>query len=415
MRKFVFISILAIMLLLSGCQYFTSGDKTSATGDVVLDGDFIFLNDSGDVNDSGVDNSSEVAADSSKDGVELTDDSSSVGIDESEVSYVVTVTEGELVSLDLEAVDPDGDSLDFEYTSPLNAQGRWQTEIGDEGKYLVTVTATDGKLSTSEDVLIIVKRANRPPTIECPPTITIKEGQELNVDCNIYDEEGDKMVISYEGWTTSRTKQTGFDDAGEYTVLVRASDQSGFSTKKVNVIVENVNRAPVIEPLDDITVMETNTVIVSPEVSDPDGDEVAVSFSSPLDENGRWETVDGDAGVYEVVVTATDGSAMSTDVLTITVTNINTAPVLKKIGDLTFEEGDLIVLPVNAYDPEGDNLTVSYEGFMGGKEYQTTYDDAGVYEETVTVSDGVLSTSETFTITIKDKNRAPVFVFGGDQ
>ncbi len=403
MKRIFFVAFVFVVLLLTGCQYF---EKSSQTGKVIDDSDFLFLNESNEsvpVNETPVVENVSVPSEEPE------------MVSEKDVAYTITVTEGDLVKLDLKAVDPDGDPITYTFTEPLNAQGRWQTKIGDEGRYLVTVTASDGKLSTSEDVLIIVKRANRPPVIECPDTVTVKEGETVNLDCNIYDEEGDNIIVSYGGWMTSSTKKTTFDDAGEYTVIVRASDGHGQTTKEVKVVVEDVNRPPVIEPIENITVMETNFVSVSPKVSDPDGDDVVVSFSKPLDENGEWQTEDGDAGTYEVTVTASDGQAVSKQKFTITVTQINTAPVLKPIDDITVEEGDLIRIPVNAYDPEGDKITVTFSGFMDSQEYRTTYDDAGVYQETVTVSDGVLSTSQTFTITVLDKNRPPVFVLGDEE
>ncbi len=393
--------ILGIMsiLVLSGCQ--TTPEDTGLTGKIILEeDDFIFLNETNKTMEE-ID-----------DAMEELDEVIEEPIAQ-DVAYTMQVVEGELVSLDLEAVDPDGDLLTYTFSEPLNAQGRWQTEIGDEGRYLVTVTASDGRLSTSEDILVVVDRANRPPIMECPETLSVDEGDSMMIDCNIYDEEGDNILISYEGWSTSSSKTTTYEDQGEYTVLVRASDGTSASTTKVTVTVNDVNRPPVIETIDDITLMETNTVTVVPIITDPDGDEVSVSFSNPLDNDGEWRTNDGDAGTYEVTMTANDGTNTVTESFSVTVTQINTAPVLKPIADFEVDEGELIMLPVNAYDPEGDQLFITYSGYMESEEYQTTYDDAGIYEQTVAVSDGVLTTSETFTITIVDQNRPPQFVFPG--
>lgn len=397
MKRFALVSLVILMLVLSGCQYLGLGqdNESDMTGKIILDDeDFVFLDE---------DNES-APADEPEEVEPVTD------VDEEDVAYTINVVEEDLVRLDLEAVDPDGDTIEYSFTAPLNEQGRWQTQIGDEGKYLVTVTASDGKLATSEDVLIIVGRANRPPVIECPEKITVKEAELLTIDCNIYDEEGDSILVSYEGWVTSSSKRTTYDDAGEYTVLVRATDSNKESTQKVDIIVENVNRAPTLEPIQDLTIMETTDVSIKPVATDPDGDDVTISFSKPLDEDGEWETDDGDAGTYEINVVASDGSASATETFTIVVTQINTAPVLKPIRDITVDEGDIIKIPVNAYDPEGDDLTISYSGFMEGEAYLTSYDDAGEYEQTVTVSDGVLQTTETFTITVRNKNRPPTFV-----
>ena len=62
-------------------------------------------------------------------------------------------------------------------------------------------------------------------------------------------------------------------------------------------------------------------------------------------------------------------------------------------------------------DVDGDAITVTIEGFMTEETYETSFDDAGEYEVTVTASDGKLEVSETVEITVNDVNRPPVFIF----
>src|SRR3989338_8151177 len=61
------------------------------------------------------------------------------------VSMTITGTEGDLIRLSLKAVDPDGDKLTYVYSEPFNDNGLWQTKDGDAGRYLSTITVTDGK------------------------------------------------------------------------------------------------------------------------------------------------------------------------------------------------------------------------------------------------------------------------------
>jgi len=49
---------------------------------------------------------------------------------------------------------------------------------------------------------------------------------------------------------------------------------------------------------------------------------------------------------------------------------------------------------------------------MAEASYQTTYDDAGEYVVTVTVSDGFYDISQEVTVTVNDVNRPPVFAWG---
>lgn len=344
-------------------------------------------------------------------------------ITESQAAYVITATEGELVRIPVEAYDPDGGEVELTFEEPFDADGYWLTSIGDEGRYLVRIRATDGILTSTERVLIIINRANRPPVIECPQELTVREGQTVELECNIFDPEGEPVTIGYEGWMQSPTRETSFGDRGTHTVLVRANDGELTSTKEVTINVQRVNRPPVIESLSDKQVLETETIIIRPQVSDPDGDQVIVRYSAPFDQTGTFTPNYGDRGIYTVTVTASDGELETTETFDLEVLAKNRPPVLQPIEPITVNEGELVRIPVEAYDPDGDEITISFSGWMSSQEYQTTYEDAyprgcnergctATYTTIVTVSDGKLQTSQEVQINVVDTNRPPEFIFG---
>src|SRR3989344_5666861 len=48
----------------------------------------------------------------------------------------IKVTEGQLISFpNLKAVDPDGDTILYTFSAPLNTSGQWLTKEGDAGEY----------------------------------------------------------------------------------------------------------------------------------------------------------------------------------------------------------------------------------------------------------------------------------------
>jgi glycerol-3-phosphate cytidylyltransferase-like family protein len=346
-------------------------------------------------------------------------------VDASKASYKITATEGDLVKIPVKAVDFDtSDVLKFSFSKPFNDQGMWLTKIGDEGQYLVKVSVSDGLVTTSEYVLVDVKRANRAPVVDCPDTITVQETETVSIDCNIYDEEGDPIVVGYEGWMRTSTYKTNYGDAGSYTVVVRARDPYHETTKKISVIVEKKNRAPVIEPIDTQYVTETETFTLKPDASDPDGgDSVQLYYSVPLNSDGSWTPTYGDRGDYTVTVTATDGKLNTTETFTLVVEKKYRAPVLKAIDPISVMEGDEVSILVQAYDPDGEPITITYSGWKDTGEFTTTYDDAypngcatkgctATYIVTVTVSNGVLSTSQDVVVKVTDKNRPPEIIFG---
>jgi len=78
----------------------------------------------------------------------------------------ITVNETDLIELQPTANDVDGDSLTFIYSLPVNSSGAWQTLDRGAGTYVVTVTVSDGKLSDSQEVNIIVSDLCLPIWVE---------------------------------------------------------------------------------------------------------------------------------------------------------------------------------------------------------------------------------------------------------
>jgi len=318
------------------------------------------------------------------------------------------VRAGKLVSFpNLQAVDPDGDSIVYTFSEPLDDQGEWQTEEGDEGEYIVTITASDGTSSVDQQVAIIVQPSNFAPTIEIEDTVTVKEGELFALTANITDEDGDEVSVSYEGWQTELPYEVSFDDAGIYSITIIASDGKKEARKDVTVIVENVNQPPTIKSIADATVMEHDTVNVVPQVDDPDGDEVVVSVSLPFTD-GKWVTTTGDAGVYEITVEASDSEYIVQEIFSLTVMEFNDPPQIFA-DDVTVTEGETVRLDVSAEDPEGEEVTLTISGWMTSYEKATSYDDDGVYEVIITASDGLSESEKTITVTVEDANRSPVF------
>ncbi|MBI2549159.1 hypothetical protein HYW21_07460 [Candidatus Woesearchaeota archaeon] len=320
------------------------------------------------------------------------------------------VNEGELVDLsNLEAIDPDGDTLVYTYSKPLDTNGKWQTNIGDAGEYLVTITASDGELETTQNLLVVVNSVNKAPVISGLQDVTVDEGDTVVLDPTVSDEDGDDVELSYSGWMTKDTYTTTYDDAGTYTVTVTASDGKAEVKKPVAITVKNINRAPELSSFTTVRVKEGDMIKVVPRFTDPDGDNVIVTYTDPLDETGEWQTEVGDAGEYTLLVTASDGDLDDTEELVVMVEALNHPPVFESLADLTVDEGDTVVLDPTVSDEDGDDVELSYSGWMTEDTYTTTYDDAGTYTVTVTASDGKAEVSQEVTITVRNKNRPPQF------
>lgn len=361
-----------------------------------------------------------IPVDSETETSEVTEDSSEVLPEEISQDFteeermaadiVLEVTEEDLIDLNPVAIDPDGDEIHYKFSEPFSPNGLWQTKRGDAGKYLVTITASDGELETVQEALILVYEANKIPVLECGELIRVYEGDVAKLNCNAYDPDDEALIITYEGWFDSNSRETTYDDAGTYTAQISVSDGENHAFAEVVIEVIDVNRAPIISGLNDILATETEVIVVNPDVVDLDGDAITVEFSEPLNSEGIFRTKDGDSGTYVITVTATDGKETVKETATLTVDDINTAPIVERIPDIVIFETETVVLDVVAEDPEGDEITILYEGWMDSNTKSTGYEDEGQYSVIVTVTDGELSSSQEVLITVKNKNRAPTFV-----
>jgi hypothetical protein len=120
-----------------------------------------------------------------------------------------------------------------------------------------------------------------------------------------------------------------------------------------------------------------------------------------------WTPTCEQAGVYTVTFSVSDGRSEDSETITITVNNVNRAPVLSNIENITVYEGQTVTFTPGASDPDGDVLTYSYSGFMSAGTYTTTYDDAGVHTVTVTVSDGALTDFQDVAVVVLDTDIQP--------
>ena len=263
----------------------------------------------------------------------------------SEEATVIIVEETELVSLVPKAQDPDNDALIFTFTSPLNENGEWQTTYGDSGEYTITVTASDGTLTASKEVLVIVKKKEEAPVFDSfKPTETALEigeidsiefdvvASDLNNDELTYAWKLDGVEVSNEN---SYEYKTTYEDSGSHTIKVSVSD-GVFDTEKIwAVTVNNVNRKPVLEEIDAIEAKETDTVVIELMANDLDDDELIYEIDDErFVQEGNvftWETNYDDAGEHIVTVSVFDGTDVTSQQVTITIENINRPPVIVDI------------------------------------------------------------------------------------
>ena len=247
-------------------------------------------------------------------------------INKDEITHTITVKENELLSLKVNVEDPDNDSVMYTFTKPLNKSGEWKTNYGDAGEYTVTLTATDGKLSSSQKIKLVVDRVNVPPVIAALKDLIVNEGEVVVVEPKVIDPNNDAVSLTISEPLKSGKFATDHTSAGEYKIIVMATDGELESKETFSLRVNNVNMLPKISGVQDVTVKEGETVTLKPVVTDLDEDQIKLSITEPVGNSGVWKTSFTDHGEYMITITADDGKDKVTKKVRVQVLDVNMPP-----------------------------------------------------------------------------------------
>jgi len=337
-------------------------------------------------------------------------------------SMTITINETSKVNINPAAIDPDGDFLSYTFSAPLSSSGEWQTKVGDAGEYLITITATDGKVTISKQLKLVVKSLNKAPVIGKMKDVEVKEGEVIDLKPIAVDPDGDELSISYAGFMTGPVKTTNFNDAGEYTETVTVSDGKLSDSQIFKITVVNVNRVPEVMPVLDIYGTEGDLVQIKVAASDSDGTPLMFYFEAPFDEKGFWQTNIGDAKNFSAKVVISDGSDRIEKFVNVDIKAKNKAPVMESIADMTINEGNEVKFTIKASDADNDPLKLTISNLPPGArfndntaefswtpEYNTVKasEESKIFTVTFMVSDAKEQTITNAKITVNNVNLPP--------
>ncbi|MDP3733763.1 MAG: Ig-like domain-containing protein [Nanoarchaeota archaeon] len=204
-------------------------------------------------------------------------------------------------------------------------------------------------------VMIIIIVISLTGVLAVSKTFSVQETELVRLKTNTLDKDNDTVNITYSlPLNSSGEWQTGYNDAGMYSIKITASDHKDTTTESVTLIVEEKNQAPSIDH-PPITVSEGEIVALDfPEV-DADGDRLSYSFEPPVNEQGVWQTTSADAGKYQFKASVSDGELTSLLDLDVTVLNRDQEVVLNIPDTIEAYENQKLELVINAVDPDGDD------------------------------------------------------------
>jgi hypothetical protein len=339
------------------------------------------------------------------------------------------VDENSPLSFTVTATDADGDSISYsDQNLPSGATfvGQtfsWTPDYNQAGSYQVTFIASDGKAQDSNTITITVNNVNRPPVLVPIGDKSVYTNNLLAFDVNATDPDGNTVTYSatglpigatFTGQTFSWTPD--YNQAGTYHVTFIASDGKAQDSETITItvsVVGSTNQPPVLAAIGNKSVNENSTLSFSISATDADGDPITYSAQNLpsgatfVGQTFSWTPNYNQAGSYQVTFIARDGKAQDSKTITITVNNVNRAPVLSTIGDKSVYTNKLLAFGVNATDPDGNTITYSATGLpigatFAGQSFIWTPapNQAGTYHVTFIASDGLLQDSETITIIV---------------
>lgn len=333
----------------------------------------------------------------------------------------------------------------------------------------IELTASDGILTASDLFALSITPVNDPPVVLIPlADVSGLEDTAINIDIPLdtfVDVDGDLLTLSASlsdgsplpAWLTfNGTQITGTppqDFNGIINLAITASDGTLDIVDNFVFTIDPVNDTPVVlNPIADANSPEdrmVNIALPTNVFSDIDGD--TLTLSAVMNDGSSlpaWLSFDGVRftgvppqdfnGNLAIRVTASDGAQQTSNDFNLVIDAVNDAPVIDLLlADHSSDEDQAVsfILPAGAFtDVDSDLLTLSAK-LIDGTDLPTwlQFDGSGFtgippqnfdgsLEIAVNASDGSLSTSQNFTLTIKPVNDAPVAVDddiflseGGDQ
>ncbi len=319
--------------------------------------------------------------------------------------------------------------------------------------YRVQAVGNGGTLSEPGSPLAFAVGGSEPdtkPEFDPRKDTTASEGEGITLGISASDRDGDDLTLTADqipdgaefqdngDGTGLLTWVPDYGTSGEYPVKITASDGINSVALEFTITVGAVNRKPEFAELGNQAVDQGSELSFSVGATDSDGDSVALGVKNEtipegavFVDNGNGEGVftwtpspDLQAGNYQVVFTASDGTLTSELGITISVGDVDRPPRISDIKDTVISENEELVISVSASDPDGDVVALSHVNLPTGATFSDngngagvftwtpSYADSGTYEQIgVVAGDGTasgLSDTAFFTIKVTNKDRPPV-------
>nr|WP_321497865.1 putative Ig domain-containing protein [uncultured Methanolobus sp.] len=357
-----------------------------------------------------------------------------------------TVSETYPLTIELSATDDDGDTLTFGTNASFGTLTgdtfTWTPDFYEAGIYNVEFNVTDGIDVDSQTVQITVTNLDRKPVLSDIGNKTVNENSPLVFKVTATDADNDPITYSVTNMPANASFDTSsgefswtpaYDQSGAYIVEFVASANGLDDSEQVTITVVDVDRSPVLADISNKQIDENKSLVFTISATDPDGLST-ITYSANdmpagavLDQDSgefSWTPLYDQSGSYDVEFVATSNGLTDSQTITITVLNVDRAPVLRSIGGQTIDENQTLTFTISATDPDGDSVVYSVVDLPSGATFNASsgefiwtpgYGTSNNYNVEFIASANGLEDSETITIYVGDVDRPPVLDDIGDR
>ncbi len=330
------------------------------------------------------------------------------------------------------ATDDDGDALTYTFTA---ADDAWTLEPGasagtatvqapdtPNASTTVRVTVDDGKGGTATGSILLSTSANQAPLIAQVQAVpsAVAPGGTVAAQVEAADPDGDALTYAWsapDGWTIAGsgasvtvTAPNAYGQTATLTVVV--ADPLGATATGTATLSTTGNDAPTISSLTALPnpLAPGGTATLAVTATDPDGDDLAYSWSAP----DGWTVVGSGPSVQvtapetygqtaTVSVTVDDQHGKTTSAQAVLETTANQPPIVSSLTATPPQvaPGGTATLEVSAADPDGDPLTYAWSAPDGW-----TLDGAGA--KVTLTAPATFGTVGQVTVTVTDAGGASV-------
>ncbi|MEM7825151.1 MAG: hypothetical protein QXO27_04230 [Candidatus Aenigmatarchaeota archaeon] len=334
----------------------------------------------------------------------------------------IKIKENETLVIAPKIYDIDKDIVSWDIEDKFE---NWTPSFDESGFYEINITADDGIKQAVKTFLLEVENVNRPPILDSINNVTIKEGERVTVypifhdpdNLNNVTNDDNNLTVWYsEFFNDNGTLEADFESSGNYTVYATVFDGEATDTKTFNLVIENTNRQPIFLA-NNITIRENETFYINEIVYDPDNNNsvtnddnvLTVKTDKLFDEEGKWQTSFNDSGNYTINVTVSDGEFVKSEIISISVINVNRAPQITSSAKEVYyiDENANISFEVLTSDPDEDAVETKWyidneEKAQANKFLFEPEGLVGEFEIKAIASDGDLTTTKLFKVVVSD-------------